>query len=413
MNPVKREHFIPIDKEIILQQQINDNKFNDEQINQITKLFEILEHYFHYEGFSFNKVIKKNYIFFDPDKSPEEKLVYQGEPNKTEFLDNLSIVLKRGNYTQIDNAVIEDAMVNDDLIGLKLKINFDYFKEYKIFYRGVDQFNEKVRHRFFWKKEKQFETFERVIVYLEYKDKDYFESKRIKVEKLSFEPSSIILKTFKRVPKNDIETIFPHATPVMSLKDKLLLWVPALGGGIPLITTKVVPPLIAMYAAYKAGETLNSHAIQTQLIQGVVALGLIGAYLFRQYKRFLTKKNEFSKMLSDSLYFKNIANNSGVFPALIDGAEEEELKETILAYTFLLMSNEPILAKDLDEKIEDWFRIKFNKEIDFDVTDALIKLERLRIGIESNGKWSVLSTENALRRIDEIWDGIFSYNTKE
>ena len=140
MNPVKREHFIPVDKEIILQQQINDNKFNDEQINQITKLFEILEHYFHYEGFSFNKVIKKNYIFFDPDKSPEEKLVYQGEPNKTEFLDNLSIVLKRGNYTQIDNAVIEDAMVNDDLIGLKLKINFDYFKEYKIFYRGVDQF---------------------------------------------------------------------------------------------------------------------------------------------------------------------------------------------------------------------------------------------------------------------------------
>jgi hypothetical protein len=413
MNPVKREHFIPIDKEIILQQQINDNKFNDEQINQITKLFEILEHYFHYEGFSFNKVIKKNYIFFDPDKSPEEKLVYQGEPNKTEFLDNLSTVLKRGNYTQIDNAVIEDAMVNDDLIGLKLKINFDYFKEYKIFYRGVDQFNEKVRHRFFWKKEKQFETFERVIVYLEYKDKDYFESKKIKVEKLSFEPSSIILKTFKRVPKNDIETIFPHATPVMSLKDKLLLWVPALGGGIPLITTKVVPPLIAMYAAYKTGETLNSHAIQTQLIQGVVALGLIGAYLFRQYKRFLTKKNEFSKMLSDSLYFKSIANNSGVFPALIDGAEEEELKETILAYTFLLMSNEPISAKDLDEKIEDWFRIKFNKEIDFDVQDALVKLERLRIGIESNGKWSVLSTENALRRIDEIWDGIFSYNTKE
>ena len=413
MNPVKREHFIPIDKEIILQQQINDNKFNDEQINQITKLFEILEHYFHYEGFSFNKVIKKNYVFFDPDKSPEEKLVYQGEPNKTEFLDNLSTVLKRGNYTQIDNAVIEDAMVNDDLIGLKLKINFDFFKEYKIFYRCVDLFNEKVRHRFFWKKEKQFETFERVIVYLEYKDKDYFESKRIKVEKLSFEPSSIILKTFKRVPKNDIETIFPHATPVMSLKDKLLLWVPALGGGIPLITTKVVPPLIAMYAAYKAGETLNSHAIQTQLIQGVVALGLIGAYLFRQYKRFLTKKNEFSKMLSDSLYFKNIANNSGVFPALIDGAEEEELKETILAYTFLLMSNEPISAKDLDEKIEDWFRIKFNKEIDFDVTDALIKLERLRIGIESNGKWSVLSTENALRRIDEIWDGIFSYNIKE
>jgi hypothetical protein len=409
---MKREHFIPFDKEIILQEQIKDHNFNNEQIKQITKLFEILEHYFHNEGFTFNKVIKKNYVFFDPDKTPEEKSAYLGKSNITEFKANLSTVLKRGNYTQLENSVIEDAMVNNDLIGLKLKINFDYFQEYKIFCRGIDQYSEKVRHRLFWKKEKQFETYERVIIYIEYKDKNYFESKKINVDTLSFEPSSITLKTFKRVPKNDIETIFPFATPVMSMMDKLLLWVPAFGGGIPLITTKVVPPLIAMYAAYKAGASLNSNSIQTQLIQGLVAVVLIGAYLFRQYKRFLSKKNEFSKLLSDSLYFKNIANNSGVFPALIDAAEEEELKETILAYTFLLTSTEPLTAKALDEEIEDWFRTKFNKEIDFDVEEALLKLERLNIGIESKGKWTVVPIENALIRIDKIWDEIFLYNNK-
>ena len=407
---MKRENFIPFDKEIILQEQIKEHNFNSEQVIQISKLFEILEHYFHYEGFTFNKVIKKNYVFFDPDKIPEEKLAYNTTPNIAEFKENLSAVLKRGNYTQLENSVIEDAMVNDDLIGLQLKINFDYFKEYRVYCRGVDTYTEATRHWFFWKREKQLETFERVIIYIEYKDKNYFEDQKIKLEKLSFEPSSIILKSFKRVPKNDIETIFPYATPVMSLKDKLLLWIPALGGGIPLITTKVVPPLLAMYAAYKANESLTSNVIKTQLVQGLIALGLIGAYLFRQYKRFLTKKIEFSKMLSDSLYFKNIANNSGVFPAIIDAAEEEELKETILAYTFLLMSKEPITAKELDDNIEEWFKKKFNKDIDFDVEDALKKLEKLRIGFQSNGKWTVIPIENALANVDEIWDSIFTYN---
>jgi hypothetical protein len=407
---MKREHFIPFDKEIILHEQIKEHNFDSQQVTQITKLFEILEHYFHYEGFNFNKVIKKNYVFFDPDKIPEEKLAYSTTPNIAEFKDNLSTVLKRGNYTQLENSVIEDALVNDDLIGLKLKITFDYFKEYRVYCRGVDTYTEKTRHWFFWKREKQLETFERVIVYIEYKDKKYFEDQKIKLEKLSFEPSSIILKSFKRVPKNDIETIFPNAIPVMSLKDKLLLWIPALGGGIPLITTKVVPPLLAMYAAYKANESLTSNVIKTQLIQGVIALGLIGAYLFRQYKRFLTKKIEFSKMLSDSLYFKNIANNSGVFPAIIDTAEDEELKETILAYTFLLMSKEPLSAKELDEKIEEWFQSKFNKDIDFDVEDALKKLEKLKIGMQDNGKWTVIPIENALAKVDEIWDSIFTYN---
>jgi hypothetical protein len=407
---MKREHFIPFDKEILLQQQIKENNFDVYQTREITKLFEILEHYFHYEGFSFNKIIKKNYVFFDPDKTKEERAGFHGSPNLKEFKESLNVVLSRGNYAEVENKMIQEALTSDDLIGLQLKINFDHFKEYKIYCRGVDNYKESVRHRFFWKREKDFETFERVIIYIEYKDKEYFHSKNIDLANLSFEPSSIILKTFKRVPKNDLETIFPNATPVMSLKDKLLLWIPALGGGIPLITTKVLPPVLAMYSAYKTGESLNSDDIKKPLIQGLVALGLIAAYLFRQYKRFLTKKIEFSKMLSDSLYFKNIANNSGVFPALIEAAEEEELKETILAYTFLLTSEEKLSANELDEKIEDWFMKTYNKNIDFDVEDALDKLKRLEIGIEENGKWSVIPIQEALVKIDGIWDNIFDYS---
>ena len=221
---------------------------------------------------------------------------------------------------------------------------------------------------------------------------------------------AVILKIFKRVPKNDLETIFPNAVPKMSVKDKLLLWVPFVVGGVSLLSAKVIPPLIVMYGAYKTGEILDLDKSKTSLTQGLVALGVLGAYLFRQYSNYVSKKIKFSKMLSDSLYFKNLGNNSGVFPALIDASEEEELKETILAYAFLYKRKQPLTADELDAQIELWFKDTFQLVMDFDVEDALKKLKKIGLGTETNGRWTVLPLEKAIIRVDEIWDGIFDYN---
>jgi hypothetical protein len=95
---------------------------------------------------------------------------------------------------------------------------------------------------------------------------------------------------------------------------------------------------------------------------------------------------------------------------LIDASEEEELKETILAYTFLNKSQQPLTAEELDAEIELWFKRKFQLTLDFDVEDALKKLKKIGLGTETNCKWKVLPLEKALVRMDEIWDGIFDYN---
>lgn len=223
-------------------------------------------------------------------------------------------------------------------------------------------------------------------------------------------PGCSIVKLFKKVPKNDLETIFPNAVPKMSLKDKLLLWIPGIAGGISLLTAKVIPALVSIYVAYKSHEVLNNNNNKASLIQGLLALGVLGAYLFRQYNKYVNKKIKFSKMLTDSLYFKNLGNNSGVFPMLIDTSEEEELKETILAYAFLNQSKEPLSAEELDKQIENWFQTEFNFQLDFDVEDALIKLKNIGLGTEVNGKWSVLSLDQSLVQVDKLWDGIFDYN---
>jgi hypothetical protein len=248
------------------------------------------------------------------------------------------------------------------------------------------------------------------MIYLNYNDADYLKEKKVKFKKIPMEPGSIALKIFKRVPKNDLETIFPNAIPMMSTKDKLFLWVPAIVGGISLLSAKVIPALIGMYGAYKSGEAIDLLNSKTSLNQGLIALGILSAYLFRQYNNYVNKKIKYSKMLSDSLYFKNLGNNSGAFYSLLNSSEEELLKETILAYAFLNRSEKPLSAEELDHHIESWFLTELDTDLDFDVKDALSKLQNIGLGKEKNGKWEVISLEKALVQIDVLWDSVFEYN---
>ncbi len=409
---MKREKYIPFDKEFLLEQQLVDFNADKKEAEDFKKFFDILEHYFHYEAFNLNRKLKQNYALFDPDLTAKEREGFIGKSDLSVFKENLYKVLERGNYVQVDKETIDEAFKNSDLIGLKLAIDFNDFRDYGIFVRGHHKTKEKVTRFFIFKKEIEFEYYDRVMIYLNYNDANYFNEKNIRISKLPFDPGCIVLKIFKRVPKNDLETIFPNAVPKMSNIDKILFWVPGIGGGISLLASKVIPALVAMYGAYKSGETIDLLDSKTSLNQGLIALGVLGGYLFRQYSSFVNKKIKYSKMLSDSLYFKNLGNNSGAFYSLLNSSEEEELKETILAYSFLNRSKDPLTAKELDSQIEAWFITKHNTDIDFDVEDALYKLKSIGLGSETNGKWKVIPLGEALIRIDEIWDEIFEYNQK-
>lgn len=409
---MKRENYIPFDKEFLLELQIEAFTEDKKNIEDFKKLFDIIEHYFHYEAFNLIRNLKNNYASFDPDLSKKERLEHKSISDFTVFKETLLNVLDRGNYSQVNQETLDKALNNSDLIGLDLSIDFNVYKEYALYVRGQHKTLEKVSNYFFWKKEVEIEYYDRVMVYFNYKDSDYFNNKKVNTEKLLIDPGSIVLKVFKRVPKNDLETVFPNAVPKMSTTDKLLLWVPGIVGGISLLSTKVIPALITMESAYKSGETLDLLNSKTSLNQGLIALGILAAYLFRQYNNFVNKRIKYSKMLSDSLYFKNIGNNSGAFYSLLNAYEEEVLKETLLAYAFLNRSETPLTAVELDNQIESWFLTKLNTDLDFDVMDALLKLKNIGLGVETNGKWKVIPLNKALIKIDELWDGIFDYNQK-
>ena len=409
---MKREHYIPFDKEFLLEQQLAFFSEDPKKVEDFRKLFEIIEHYFHYEAFNLIHDLKQNYALFDPDLSPGEREAFVGESDFSTFKTTLLNVLERANYSRVNQETLDKALKDSDLIGLNLAIDFKAFKDYELYVQGHHKTKEKISRFVFWKKEIEVEYYDRVMIFLNYQDIHYFKEKKVDLCKLPIDPGCIVLKVFKRVPKNDLETIFPNAVPKMSTTDKLLFWIPGIGGGISLLSTKVIPALLLMYVAYKSGESIDLLNSKTSLNQGLIALGILAAYLFRQYSNFVNKKIKYSKMLSDSLYFKNLGNNSGAFYSLLNSSEEEVLKETILAYAFLNRSETPLTAEELDCQIESWFATKLNTDLDFHVKNALLKLKNIGLGIETNGKWEVISLEKALIRIDEVWDGIFEYNQK-
>ena len=85
--------------------------------------FEILEHYFHDQGFNLIQKIKRNYAAFDPDKLEEERVKYNGKSDLSIFKSSLQQVLERGNYKEIDQTILNEAIDNESLVGLQLKIN--------------------------------------------------------------------------------------------------------------------------------------------------------------------------------------------------------------------------------------------------------------------------------------------------
>jgi hypothetical protein len=119
------------------------------------------------------------------------------------------------------------------------------------------------------------------------------------------------------------------------------------------------------------------------------------------------------KSLSENLYFRNLDNDAGVFHHLLDAAEEEEVKEAVLAYHFLRNAERPLTAEELDGRIEGWFADKWDATFDFEVDDGVGKLRRLELVEEDGqGRLSAVTLDEAKRRLDETWDNLFTYNAQ-
>jgi hypothetical protein len=325
--------------------------------------------------------LKDSYAPFNPDSDTQLVRLYSAEEKKdlqSNLVSVLTEVLNAANFKKTTETDLDEALREESLFKIRLRVDFQDF-ENVIFYRRGETIREEVLKKWFGlKKERhRFTNYERVAVYIRFKEAEYFSSKKRKP--LYFKPGSTIIKLFQNVPKADVEMLFPNSEVRMKTIDKLMIGIPAAVSGAVVVATKLGASilLIASVISFWLGLTDQEVVIeQNHLIALAAGLATVGGFLIRQVNKFKNRKIKYMKALSENLYFKNLDNNAGVFHHLIDAAEEEEFKEAVLAYSFLLTEDRDLTIAELDGAIENWFERAHQCLIDFEIEDAVDKLVR-------------------------------------
>jgi hypothetical protein len=120
----------------------------------------------------------------------------------------------------------------------------------------------------------------------------------------------------------------------------------------------------------------------------------------------------YQKQLADTVYFRNLANNAGVLDLLVGAGEEQDAKEAFLAYWALRRAGGALAKAEIDRAAEAFLRERFALEIDFEIQDALAKLERLGLVTREGEAYAAVAPADALARLDAAWDGLFNFSTR-
>jgi len=410
------ERFIPFRKSDVVAMCVDE--VQDGQREPFRAFVELLESLLHHEFRGRLEALKDAYYPFNPDadvRTVHEPSATERDAAQERLVKELTALAEAANFERISPDDLDRAFVEESLVKVRLEADFDDFEHVVFYRRGVRTREEQVKRWFgLRRKDITFTNYGKVLVYVKFKDAAHFQERGKKVDDLPFAAGSMIIKLFQDVPRADLEMLFPNARVRMRAIDKLLIGVPAVVSGIIMVVTKLVAALlpVALLLAFWLGLRREPVELnQGQLVALGAALAAVGGFLVRQFGKFKNRKIQFMKSLSDNLYFRNLDNDAGVFNHLLDAAEEEEVKEAVLAYHFLRSAEGALTADELDERIEAWFARRWGAEFDFEVADGVRKLRRLRLVDDTGGGLEAVPLVEATRRLDETWDNLFTYNT--
>ena len=378
----------------------------DTRANDFRQLCYMLEQIFHFEFHQVVEALKDAYSDFDPDSDTRDPGIGQRKTS-SKFVQLLDGLLEKANYERVSQSELNQALTESSLFKIRLHVDFDDFSELSLFARGVSKKRESLSNWFgLGSQEVEFTNYDRVVVYIRIRD-DYVHTKQ---DFASCRAGATLLKLFRNVPRADLEMLFPNTRVRMRLLDKLLIGIPAVVSGGVVLTTKLGASLVLLGSllGYWLGVSQQPAELdQASLMVLFAGVAALGGYLWKQFNNFKNRKLRFMQALTRNLYFKNLDNNAGVFHRLANDAEEEECKEAMLAYYFLLVSEGRLDSGELDRVIENWFEAKWNCRIDFEIEDALRKLSALGLVHETDGRFEAVAVSEGIRQLDRRWDDYF------
>jgi hypothetical protein len=392
----ERQQFIPVSREKVKQALLGKWQLDEDSSQKYSNLFKMFEVIWHHDMHHDLEDLKKGYDSMNPDSFED---INYNQTNLSSFLEKLDEVMMDGNWLTITDEEIDEALEGEDILPISLDVRFDEFSSMKLYRLGDSYRETEIKSLFGLKKEtKNVRVFSNVLTVLEFKDEKWFMAERTrKKHYLGQEGQGLHIRLFKDVPHLDMEVIFPNTSPSMRTLEKIKIGAP-LVGGIVSLSMKYGPILFGS----ASGDTSLS------LLGGL--LTALGTYVLKTYTSYQKTREKFRSAVAKDMYFKGIANNQSVLTYMIDMAEEQEVKEAICAYMFVQESDVTMNEEELDEAIEEWLLRTFGHDIDFEVDDALAKLEKMNLlSVADDGKLSVVSVENALVTLDDYWDNLYDF----
>ena len=199
---------------------------------------------------------------------------------------------------------------------------------------------------------------------------------------------TIHIKTFVDIPMADLEVVFPEKRLSMKPVDLIKVAITAVSGLVVVVVKLVM-------------SAFNPFLM-------LVLLGSLVAYGGRAIMGYRTSRARYEHLVTDALYTKSRDNGLGVVLFLVDCMEEQEWKEVLLGWV-LLDRDGACGGRELDRRCEQWLKQRFGVETDFEISDALAKLQQLELVEESAGTWSACDLDTVLSRLDRLWDDQFQF----
>jgi hypothetical protein len=391
-----REHFIPLRKTDLVDLLCRDSALDEGQQALFRRFCRRLEATLHCEYFARLDELKEAYACFDPDSDTqtlEQLTPEQRERQIGRLFDRFIELLERANFKRLSHGDVTEALESASEWGLNLAVNFDVFDRLEIFARG-DVTGRRTRPRrlkFLPADEVDVPVYQRLVVILRLRPWG-------RCEKF-IDTQSVYIKIFKDIPKVDLEMLLPGTQVKLSLADRGKIVLPTLSG-IAVTVWKILQGAltIALTGAY------NSLAL----------LGLVGGtlgYGLKSFYGYLQTKQKYQLSLTQSLYYQNLDNNAGALFRLLNEAEEQEFREAVLAYLFLLTEagSTGWKREQLDDAIEEFLEKTVGLKVDFEIGDAIDKLLHFQlVEAQGDGRMRAVPLPEAIAALGRAWQHSFN-----
>ena len=402
----ERATFIPLRQKDLQSVLIQKFQIADGELDEYKKLCSRLQAIFHVEHLSSLLYLEEIYDTLDPDSNIvdlETVSVEEREALTDALLDKLKKLLLSAHYKRLSQEELERAVEVGGQWGVQLEVKFEIYERLEIFARGYRtvKLTRRRWQNLFRQESIELPEFQRLV--MAFRMSPAFNAGKKdngKKNQKSLDDKFVYLKAFKNIPENDLEILLPGSKVRLTKLDRAKILLPTLSG-MAFTIWKVARGVLVLSLAIRFAN----------ILVWAILIGAIGGYIFKSVLSYLNTKNKYQFGLTESLYIKNLDNNSGVIYRILNEAEEQELCEAVLAYTFLwkhVERGQGLSENELDRLVEEFLEKTTGIDVDFEVHDGLGKLERLGLAVKNDQHlWFASPIESATELLNKNWNELF------